>query len=113
MRRGDIYEANLNPAVGSEQAGRRPAIVVSRDAINKSSPVVIVVPLTGAEHCTKIYPSQVLLSAATEGLSKKSVALGEQVRAINKTRLGQRLGSLNELDLHKLDVALKIALDLP
>ena len=113
MVRGDIYEANLNPAVGSEQAGQRPVVIVSRDAINKASPVVIVVPLTGVEHCTKIYPSQVLLKSGTEGLSKDSVALGEQIRAINKTRLTKRLGSVDQEDLNKLGVALKIALDLP
>jgi len=113
MRRGDIYQADLNPTQGSEQAGRKPVIVVSRDAINEHSPVVIVVPVTGAEHVPKLYPTHVALKAGTGGLTKDSVAAAEQVRAIAKTRLKTNLGQLKLEHMSLISAALKIAMDLP
>jgi mRNA interferase MazF len=113
MQRGDIVQAALDPAQGSEQAGLRPVIIVSRDAINKSSPVIIAIPLTGLENCPRIYPSQVVIKAGSGGLTKDSVALGEQVRAIAKKRLGRHLGRLSPEAMTKISAALKIAMDLP
>ena len=113
MRRGDIFQANLNPTQGSEQAGTRPVIIVSRDAINDHSPVVIVVPITGAENKSKIYPTHVLLTAGTGGLSKDSLAIAEQVRAITKTRLKVNIGHLKLEHMSLISTALKIAMDLP
>jgi len=113
VRRGDVFQARLNPTVGSEQAGQRPVIIVSRNAINAHSPVVIAVPVTGSENCPKVYPSQVVLERGAGGLRKNSVALGEQVRAISKRLLLTHLGALDANDLKRLDTALKIALDLP
>lgn len=113
MLRGDVYWATLHPTKGSEQAGTRPVIVVSRNAINANSPVVIIVPVTGLEHKAKIYPSQVVLKAGDGGLAKDSVALGEQVRAIAKKRLMKQLGHLPPQRLVSLNDALKIAMDLP
>jgi mRNA interferase MazF len=113
MRRGDVYLANLNPVQGSEQAGTRPVVVVSRDAINENSPVVIVVPITGAEHKPKLYPTHILLRAGTGGLTKDSVAITEQVRAITKTRLQTIIGQLRLEQMDLLSAALKIAMDLP
>ena len=112
MLRGDVYQASLDPAQGSEQAGSRPVVIVSRDAINQSSPVVIVVPLTGLENCPHVYPSQVLIKRGSGGLTKDSVALGEQVRAIAK-RLSEHLGHISPEIMTQLSAALKIALDLP
>ncbi len=74
MLRGDVYLAALTPTEGSEQSGTRPVIVVSRNAINANSPVVIVVPVTGLEHKGRIYPSQVVLKA-DEGVSPKTPSL--------------------------------------
>jgi len=113
MLRGDVYEASLDPVQGSEQAGSRPVLIVSRDVINKNSPVVIVVPLTGLEHCPHIYPSQVLIKGGVGGLDKDSVALGEQVRAISKKRLCKHIGHVPPDLMIQVSVALKIALDLP
>ncbi|HMD97791.1 MAG TPA: type II toxin-antitoxin system PemK/MazF family toxin [Terriglobia bacterium] len=113
MLRGDVYLADLSPTKESEQAGKRPVVVVSRDAINQSSPVVIAVPITGLEHKTRIYPSQVRLNAGTGGLSKDSVVLGEQVRAISKGRLTKRLGRLTADEMRLIATALKVAMDLP
>jgi mRNA interferase MazF len=86
---------------------------MSRDAINKSSPVVIVVPVTNRAHKLKIYPSHVILRAGDGGLDIESVALGEQVRAISTKRLLKQLGHLAPHNVTAIAAALKIALDLP
>lgn len=113
MLRGDVYLASLNPTEGSEQAGTRPVVIVSRDALNRYSPVVVVVPITGLEKKPNLYPSQVILKVGEGGLSKDSVALGEQVRAISKKRLRHQLGHLPPDKMAEIGAALKIALDLP
>jgi len=113
MRRGDIYRADLNPTRGSEQAGARPVIIVSRDALNKHSPVIIVVPITGAENKSKLYPTHIRLEAGTGGLTKDSIAVTEQVRAIAKTRLKTHIGQLKFEQMSLVSAALKIAMDLP
>jgi len=113
VTRGDLCPARLDPAEGSEQAGVRPVIVVSRDAINAASPVVIVVPCTTYRRGRRLYPSHVLLSAPEGGLKADSVALAEHVRAIAITRLGPVWGSLSPASLQRLERALLIAMDLP
>lgn len=87
MKRGDVYDARLNPTEGSEQAGIRPVVIVSRDAINQASPVVVVVPFTNAVHLKRLYPHTTLIRASEGGLTVDSIALAGQVRAISKTRL--------------------------
>ena len=113
MRRGDIYQADLNHTRGSEQAGARPVIIVSRDALNEHSPVIIVVPITGAENKSKLYPTHVWLGAGAGGLIKDSIAVTEQVRAIAKTRLKANIGQLKPEHMGLISGALKIAMDLP
>jgi mRNA interferase MazF len=113
MKRGDVYRAVLDPAEGSEQAGTRPAIVVSRDAINANSPVVIIVPVTNRANKKHIYPSQVEMKMGEGGLTCDSVALCEQVRAISETRLKNCMGTLSNAGMSRINAALKIALDLP
>lgn len=113
MRRGEVYDARLDPTEGSEQAGTRPVVVVSREAINAASPVILAVPCTTYRPGRRIYPSQVLLHTPDGGLTANSVALGEQVRALAKSRLGRRRGTLSAEALAELDQALLIALDLP
>ena len=112
MKRGDVFDARLDPTEGSEQAGSRPVVIVSRDAINASSPVVIVVPCTTMRLGRRIFPSQVALHAPEGGLAADSVALGEQVRAVAKSRLSHQRGALSQAALVQLDRALAIALDL-
>ncbi len=112
VRRGEVYDAVLDPTRDSEQAGTRPVIVVSRDAINAASNVVIAVPCTSYREGRRVYPSQVLLRTPEGGLRTDSIALGEQVRAISRNRLGRRRGSLSQEAASKLDRALLIALDL-
>ena len=113
MRRGEVYDARLDPTEGSEQAGLRPVVIVSREAINAASPVILVVPCTTYRVGWRLYPSQVLLHAPEGGLDVDSVALGEQVRALATSRLGRRRGQLSAPALTQLDRALLIALDLP
>jgi mRNA interferase MazF len=111
-KRGDVYLARLDPTEGSEQAGERPVIVVSRDAINQNSPLVIVVPVTDRSHKRRIYPSQVVLKVGDGGLTKESVALGEQIRAINTGRFIKHMGQLGPASLTQIGAALRITLDL-
>jgi mRNA interferase MazF len=113
MNRGDVYEAVLSPSQGSEQAGTRPVVVVSRDAINKTSPVIIVVPLTKRANKTRILPSHVEIKKDEGGVSMDSVALCEQVRAIAVARLGKPIGHLPNERIAQINGSLKIALDLP
>jgi mRNA interferase MazF len=112
MKRGDIFDARLNPTEGSEQAGIRPVIVVSRDAINQFSPVIVIVPLTSAKNVKRNYPNNVLIRAGEGGLTADSVALGGQVRAIAKARLLRQRGSLPPDVMEQVDQILRITLDL-
>ena len=113
MKRGDVFDARLDPTEGSEQAGARPVIIVSRDAINKSSPVVLAVPCTTYREGRRTYPSQVLLQPPDGGLVNESVALADQVWALAKSRLGKHRGTLSSHSMKRLARALLIAMDLP
>lgn len=112
MKRGDVYDARLDPAEGSEQAGTRPVVIVSREAINLSSPVIVVAPCATYQG-QRLYPSQVVLQPPEGGLTRRSVAMADQVRAVDKGRLGQLRGTLSSAALRQLEGALLIALDLP
>ncbi|MCP5100080.1 MAG: type II toxin-antitoxin system PemK/MazF family toxin, partial [Chloroflexi bacterium] len=95
MNRGDVFDARLNPTEGSEQAGVRPVIVVSRDAINQFSSVVVIVPLTKATNVKRNYPNNIQITKGIGGLTVDSVALGGQIRAISKSRLLRQRGTLS------------------
>lgn len=111
-RWGEIYLVRLDPTEGSEQAGTRPAVVVSRDAINRYSPVIVICPLTDAARVLKLYPSDVKIESPEGGLTNDSVVLTLQVRAIAKARLVKRLGELRPDTMHQIEQALKITLNL-
>lgn len=111
--RGDVFKADLEPHEGSEQGGARPVVVISRDALNSASPVVVVVPITDAANKRKIYPSHVRVAAGKGGLTMDSVIICEQVRAISKTRLRHLMGKFDKAILTSIEAALKITLDLP
>jgi len=112
MRRGEVYDARLDPVEGSEQRGSRPVVVISRDAINESSPVVSAAPCTTYREGRRIYPSQVLVKVPEGGLDADSVILGEQVRVLDKKRLLRRRGELTPATMARLNEALRIAFDL-
>jgi mRNA interferase MazF len=109
----------LNPTEGSEQAGTRPVIVVSRDAINHNaigtnrSIVIVGVPTTDRENLGTLYPSHVLLPKGTGGLTMDCVALCEQVRAISVDRLLRYMGALPAAYLAAIEEALRTVLLLP
>ena len=111
--RGDVFMANLEPHEGSEQGGTRPVVVVSRDALNNASPVVVIAPITDAGNKKKIYPSHVRVANGRGGLTMDSVVICEQVRAISKTRLVRQLGKFDRTVMTSIEAALKITLDLP
>ena len=111
--RGDVFMANLEPREGSEQGGTRPVVVVSRDAINRFSPVVVICSITDAGNKKKIYPSHVKVAAGTAGLKLDSIVVCEQIRAISKTRLRSQLGKFERAVMTSIEAALKITLDLP
>jgi mRNA interferase MazF len=113
MIRGEIYQANLNPTVDSEQSGNRPVLIVSRDGLNLSSPVIVIVPITKYKQGKKIYPSQYLIKVTeSNGLRVDSIIKCEQIRAISKSRLSEKRGVLTRTDMAKIDEALKIVLSL-
>lgn len=112
MQRGDIYDARLDPTEGSEQSGTRPVAVVSRDAINQYSPVIVVAPLTDARNVARLYPHQVAIRAGEGGLTLDSVVLAGQVRAISKSRLLRLRGHLSAPVMEEISAALRITLDL-
>jgi len=109
--RGDVYLASLDPAKGSEQAGTRPVVIVSRDSINQNSPVVVVVPVSDRSNFKKIYPSQVILKRGVGGLTMDSVVMCDQVRAITVDRLNTYLGRLDYEHIQAIEAALKNVFD--
>lgn len=112
MQRGQIYDTRLEPIEGSEQGGNRPAIIVSRDAINAYSPVVLAVPCTSYQDGKRIYPTQIFIKAGEGGLTYDSVAMADQVRVLSKTRFLRLRGTLKPEIIKQLNQALLIALDL-
>ncbi len=89
-----LFMANLDPVVGSEQAGTRPVLVVSEEGYNRRMPLVTILPLTSRKPGRNLYLNEVLLEAATGGLLLDSIVLVPQVRTISKRRLQTPLGFL-------------------
>jgi mRNA interferase MazF len=107
--RGEVYYADLSPVIGSEQGGIRPVLIVQNDVGNKHSPTTIIAPIT-SRFTKKPLPTHVPLSNC--GLAKDSIALCEQLRTIDKRRLKEKLGSMDEKDKVALDRAIEISLGL-
>ncbi len=111
VKRGEIYYADLSPVVGSEQGGVRPVLIVQNDVGNRHSPTVIAAAITSQREKTKL-PTHIELSAAGCGLSKDSIVLLEQVRTIDKKRLKERMGALDNGAMDRVDNALSISFGL-
>lgn len=109
IKRGEIYFAQLNPVVGSEQGGIRPVVVVQNDVGNQYSPTTIILAITSQINKAKL-PTHIELKAKTYGLERDSVILAEQIRTIDKARLKQRIAVLKEETMKKVDRALLISL---
>ena len=111
VRRGDIYYADLSPVVGSEQGGMRPVLIVQNNVGNKHSPTVIAAAITSQIGKARL-PTHIELSARTYGLSRDSVVLLEQVRTIDKRRLRERMGRLDERLMNQVNSALSVSFGL-
>lgn len=108
VKRGDIYYADLSPVIGSEQGGVRPVLIIQNDVGNKYSPTIIAAAITSKINKAKM-PTHIELAANEYGLSKDSVILLEQIRTIDKQRLREKIGKLDESMMARVDKALFIS----
>lgn len=111
VKRGDIFYADLSPVVGSEQGGTRPVLVVQNDVGNKFSPTVIISAITSKINKAKL-PTHIEISAEEYGLSKDSVILLEQIRTIDKKRLREKIGRLDDELMENVNEAISVSLGL-
>lgn len=111
MKRGEIYYANLSPAIGSEMDKSRPVLIVSNDINNRAATTVTILPITS--NVSRVYPFEILLNPDDSGLPKPSKVQAQQVRTISKQRIeGEPLGTLSEELMQLVDAALKLHLGL-
>lgn len=111
IKRGDIYYADLSPVVGSEQGGLRPVLIVQNDVGNRYSPTVIAAAITSRMSKAKL-PTHIDVCAHTVGLSRDSVILLEQIRTLDKRRLKEKMGHLDEVTMHHVNDAISVSFGL-
>ena len=111
VKRGDIFYADLSPVVGSEQGGTRPVLIVQNDTGNKHSPTVIAAAITSQTGKARL-PTHISLAGHDVGLYKDSVVLLEQIRTIDKRRLKEHMGRLDDTSMTRVDEALQISFGL-
>lgn len=111
IKRGDIFYADLSPVVGSEQGGMRPVLIVQNDVGNKHSPTVIAAAITSKLGKTRL-PTHIDVYADKVGLAKDSVILLEQIRTIDKRRLGEKMGHLDSSVMDEVNTAISISFGL-
>ncbi len=111
VRRGEIYFADLSPVIGSEQGGIRPVLIIQNDLGNHFSPTVIIAAIT-AKMSKPNMPTHIEIAAEKTGLGKDSVILAEQIRTIDKARLKEKICSLENEVMKKVDDAIKISVGL-
>ncbi len=109
--RGEIYYADLSPVVGSEQGGVRPVLIVQNDVGNRHSPTVIAAAITSQRDKSRL-PTHIEIDSQGCGLAKDSVVLLEQIRTIDKKRLRERMGVLDEVAMGRINTALGISFGL-
>ncbi len=107
--RGEIYYADLSPVVGSEQGGIRPVLIVQNDVGNRHSPTVIAAAITSQREKTHL-PTHIEIDSSSCGLAKDSIVLLEQIRTIDKKRLKERMGVLDQTSMSKINQALAVSL---
>ena len=95
--------ANLDPVVGSEQGRTRPVVVISDEEINQILPILNVLPVTSKKPGRRIYPNEVLLPEGTGGLDRESIVLCQQIRTLDKKRLGRELGKIEDNEINALN----------
>lgn len=111
IRRGDIYYADLSPVVGSEQGGIRPVLIVQNDVGNRFSPTVIAAAITSQKDKARL-PTHIQLNSTGSGLAKDSIVLLEQIRTLDKRRLKEHMGRLDEYSMSRVNEALQISFGL-
>ena len=111
IKRGDIFNAELNPIIGSEQGGTRPVVIISNDIGNRHSPTVIVAAITGMNHKKADIPTHINVKGHNS-FEKDSIILLEQIRTIDKQRLGEYLGTLDNNLMLAINRALAISIGL-
>ena len=111
VKRGDIYYADLSPVVGSEQGGIRPVLIVQNDTGNRHSPTVIAAAITSQTGKARL-PTHINIPGGSVGLSKDSVILLEQIRTIDKRRLREHMGKLDEKQMSMVDSAIAVSFGL-
>ena len=111
VKRGEIYYADLSPVVGSEQGGVRPVLIVQTDVGNRFSPTVIAAAITSRTGKTRL-PTHIDLAARVYGLQRDSVVLLEQVRTLDKERLLEKMGRVDEERMAEVDNALRVSFGL-
>ena len=111
VRRGDIYYADLSPVVGSEQGGLRPVLIIQNDIGNRYSPTVIAAAITSRMSKTKL-PTHIDIHAEQVGLAKDSVILLEQIRTLDKRRLKEKMGHLDDEMMDHVNTAIAISFGL-
>jgi mRNA interferase MazF len=111
IRRGDIFYADLDPVIGSEQGGTRPVLIVQNDIGNRYSPTVICAAITSQINKAKL-PTHIAIEASQLNLEKDSVVLTEQVRTIDKHRLKEKICRIDDKLMMKVDKALLISFGL-
>jgi mRNA interferase MazF len=110
-KRGDVYAVRFDPTEGVEIAKTRPAVIIQNDVGNRFSDLTIAAPIT-SRHDATLYPTEVLIKAPEGGLKTDSVVLLNQIRAIDKRRLGRRLGTLHPSTMSLVNEALAISVGL-
>ena len=113
VKRGDIYYADLSPVVGSEQGGVRPVLIIQNDTCNRYSPTVIAAAITSQTGKARLPTHIDLPVAQSSGLNRDSVVLLEQVRTLDKKRLRERMGHVDEGVMEKVDLAIAVSFGLP
>ena len=112
IKRGDMFYADLSPVVGSEQGGIRPVLIVQNDLGNRYSPTVIAAAITSQTNKNKL-PTHIELGENTSGLKTNSVVLTEQIRTIDKSRLKEKIGHIDDTKImNKLNNALGVSFGL-
>ena len=111
IRRGDIFYADLSPVVGSEQGGVRPVLIIQNDTGNRHSPTVIAAAITSQMNKAKL-PTHIEVTDRGCGLTRDSVILLEQIRTLDKRRLRERMGHLDETAMQRVDTAIAVSFGL-
>lgn len=111
IKRGDIIYADLSPVIGSEQGGIRPVLIIQNDVGNRYSPTVIAAAITSQINKAKL-PTHIEISSEEYGLQKDSVILLEQIRTIDRKRLKEKIGHLDEDHMERVNAAISISIGL-